>query len=62
MSRMSSVYQTVQEMRINGSEIKEIAESLGVSRSLIEHLDDYDGDHANYIFQSENFNDTNIFC
>lgn len=62
MSRMSSVYQTVQEMRINGSEIKEIAESLGVSRSLIEHLDDYDDDHANYIFQSENFNDTNIFC
>ena len=62
MSRMSSVYQTVQEMRINGSEIKEIAESLGISKSLIETLDDYDDVYYNYQSQSENFNDTSIFC
>ena len=62
MSKMNTVFQTVQEMLLNDREINEIAELLGVSRSLIEHLDDYDDDHANYIFQSENFNDTNIFC
>ncbi len=62
MSRMGGIFQSVYEMKIDGREVDEIAESLGVSRSLIEHLDDYDDDHANYIFQSENFNDTNIFC
>ena len=62
MSRMSSVYQTVQEMRINGSEIKKIAETLGISRSLIDHLDtnDNDFDYYNYQSQSEHFNDNSI--
>lgn len=62
MSKMGTIFQTVQEMRVNNRELNEIAESLGIAKSLIEHLDDYDDDYANYIFQSENFNDTNIFC
>lgn len=64
MSHMSGIFQSVYEMRINGQEIDEIAESLGVSRSLIEHLDanDYDYSYYLYPYQSENCNDTSIFC
>lgn len=62
MSKMGTIFQTVQEMRVNNRELNEIAESLGIVKSLIEHLDDYDDDYANYIFQSENFNDNSFLC
>ena len=64
MSRMSGIFQSVYEMKIEGREIDEIAESLGVSKTLIENLDTNDYDYSNYLYpyQSENCNDTNIFC
>lgn len=64
MSRMGGIFQSVYEMKIDGREVDEIAESLGISRSLIETLNDYDNDFDYYTYQSqsENFNDTNIFC
>lgn len=64
MPKMGGIFQTVQEMRVNNYELNEIAESLGISRSLIDHLDTNEYDYSNYLYpsQSENFNDTSIFC
>lgn len=62
MSKMGGIFQSVYEMRIDGREVDEIAESLGISRSLIDHLDtnDNDFDYYNYQSQSEHFNNNSI--
>lgn len=59
---MGGIFQSVYEMRIDGREVDEIAESLGISRSLIDHLDtnDNDFDYYNYQSQSEHFNNNSI--
>lgn len=64
MSRMNTLFQTVQEMSLNGKELNEIAELLGVSRSLIENI--YFPDDNNYYYNNlcqytENYTENRIF-